>query len=94
MNKFVGAGCVCRVCLPNENTVVRVSQSDLQPLMSDMHPKAEVHRIAYITVAAKVSEVLAISSNALEGQYPYGIHCNFTPISDTLSILCAVPRIK
>jgi len=49
---------VCRVWLPDKDAVVRVPQSDLQPLTTDLHPKIEAHRIAYITAAAKVAEIL------------------------------------
>ena len=41
---------------------MRVPQSDLQPLLSDQHPKIESHRVAYISAAAKVAEVLEGSS--------------------------------
>ena len=49
---------VCRIWLPNQDAVVRVPQSDLQPLSIDQHPKNEGHRIAYISAAAKVADVL------------------------------------
>jgi superfamily II DNA or RNA helicase len=58
---------VCRVWLPNQDAVVRVPQSDLQPLSSDRHPKIESHRVAYISAAAKVAEVLEGSSSASDG---------------------------
>jgi len=58
---------VCRVWLPNQDAVVRVPQSDLRPLSSDQHPKIESHRIAYISAAAKVAEVLEGSSGASDG---------------------------
>jgi superfamily II DNA or RNA helicase len=49
---------VCRVWLPNQDAVVRVPMSSLQPLDHHVHPEIESHRIAYITAAAKVAEVL------------------------------------
>ncbi len=58
---------VSRVWLPNQDAVVRVPQSDLQPLSSDRHPKIESHRVAYISAAAKVAEVLEGSSSASDG---------------------------
>ena len=58
---------VCRIWLPNQDAVVRVPQSDLQPLSSDRHPKIESHRVAYISAAAKVAEVLEGSSSASDG---------------------------
>lgn len=54
---------VCRVWLPNCDAVVRVALSDLQPLLSDKQPDLECHRIAYISAAAKVAEVLEGSSS-------------------------------
>jgi superfamily II DNA or RNA helicase len=59
---------VCRIWLPNQDAVVRVPQSDLQPLSSDRHPKIESHRISYISAAAKVAELLEGSSSASDGQ--------------------------
>ncbi|MFA5636769.1 MAG: hypothetical protein WC977_12805, partial [Anaerovoracaceae bacterium] len=58
---------VCRVWLPNQDAVVRVPQSDLQPLSNDLHPKTESHRVGYISAAAKVAEVLEGSSSASDG---------------------------
>lgn len=58
---------VCRVWLLNQDAVVRVPQSDLQPLSNDLHPKTESHRVAYISAAAKVAEVLEGSSGASNG---------------------------
>ncbi len=58
---------VCRVWLPNQDAIVRVLRSDLQPLSSDQHPKIESHRVAYISAAAKVAEVLEGSSGVSDG---------------------------
>ncbi|SLM29552.1 Helicase domain protein (fragment) [Desulfamplus magnetovallimortis] len=58
---------VCRVWLLNQDAVVRVPQSDLQPLSSNQRPEIETHRIAYISAAAKVAEVLEGSSSASNG---------------------------
>jgi len=58
---------VYRVWLPNQDAVVCVPQSDLQPLSNDLHPKTESHRVAYIAAAAKVAEVLEGSSGASNG---------------------------
>lgn len=54
---------VCRVWLPNQDAVVRISQSNLQPLTTDLSPKIEAHRIAYISAAAKVAQILEGSSS-------------------------------
>ena len=49
---------VCRIWLPDKDAVVRVAKSDLQPITASLNKKIEAHRIAYITAAAKISEVL------------------------------------
>ena len=58
---------VCRVWLPNQDAVVRVPLSDLQATTTDQNPEIEAHRIAYISAAAKVAEVLEGSSSASDG---------------------------
>jgi superfamily II DNA or RNA helicase len=57
---------VCRVWLPNQDAVVRVSRSALQPLNADVQPEIEAGRIAYLTAAAKVAEVLEGSTSATD----------------------------
>jgi len=58
---------VCRVWLPNQDAVVRISRSALLPLNTDLQPEIESHRIAYIASAAKVAEVLEGSISASDG---------------------------
>ena len=58
---------VCRVWLPNQNAVVRVPRSSLQPLNTDLQPEIEAGRIAYVAAAAKVAEVLEGSTSAIDG---------------------------
>jgi len=58
---------VCRVWLLNQDTIVRVPRSDLQPLSAELQPDIEAARISYVAAAAKVAEVLAGSSSANEG---------------------------
>ena len=58
---------VCRIWLPDKDTVVRVPQSDLQSVMTDLNPEIEAHRIAYISAAAKVAEVLEGSTSVSDG---------------------------
>ncbi|MCK9303768.1 MAG: SNF2-related protein [Bacteroidales bacterium] len=58
---------VCRVWLPTQDAVVRVPLSDLQATTTDQNPEIEAHRIAYISAAAKVAEVLEGSSSASDG---------------------------
>ena len=58
---------VCRVWLPNQDTVVRVPHSALRPLNTDLQPEIEAGRIAYVAAAGKVAEVLEGSTSASEG---------------------------
>lgn len=58
---------VCRVWLPNQDAVVRVPRSALQPLSADLQPEIEAGRIAYVAAAAKVAEVLEGSTSATDG---------------------------
>lgn len=58
---------VCRVWLPIQDVVVRVSRSALRPLNAALEPEVEAGRIAYVAAAAKVPEVLEGSSNTSEG---------------------------
>ena len=57
---------VCRVWLPNQDAVVRVPRSALQPLNVALKPEIEAHRIGYIAAAAKVAELLEGGSNAAD----------------------------
>ena len=61
-------GTVCRIWLPNLDAIVRVHQSALRPLDADLQPELESARIAYVSAAAKVAEVLEGSANASDGQ--------------------------
>ncbi len=58
---------VYRIWLPNQDTVVRVPQSALRPLSSELQPEIEANRIAYVAAAAKVAEVLEGNTNTLDG---------------------------
>jgi superfamily II DNA or RNA helicase len=58
---------VCRVWLPNQDAIIRVPRSTLQPLNADLQPEIEAGRIAYVAAAAKVAEVLEGSTSATEG---------------------------
>jgi len=58
---------VCRVWLPNQDAVVRVPRSALQPLNIALQPEIEACRIAYVAAAAKVAEVLEGSTSATDG---------------------------
>ena len=57
----------CRVWVPNQDAVVRVTRSDLLPLSADLQPEIEAGRIAYVAAAAKVAEVLEGSTSATDG---------------------------
>lgn len=58
---------VCRIWLPNQDAVVRVPLSALRLLTSELQPEIEANRIAYISAAAKVAEVLEGGTNGSEG---------------------------
>lgn len=58
---------VCRVWLPNQDTVVRVPRAALRTLNADLQPEIETGRIAYVAAAAKVAEVLEGSTGATDG---------------------------
>ncbi len=49
---------ICRVWLPNQDGVVQIPRSALQPLNANLNPDIETHRIGYVAAAAKVAEVL------------------------------------
>ncbi len=55
---------VCLVWLPNQDALVRVPRSALLPLSADLQPEIEAERIAYVSAAAKVAEVLEGSTSA------------------------------
>ena len=57
---------VCRVWLPNRDTVARIPCSALHPLHTDLQPDIEAHRICYIAAAAKVAEILEGGTSATE----------------------------
>lgn len=58
---------VCRVWLPNQDAVVLIPRSALQPLNAKLTPGIEAHRITYIAAAAKVAEVLEGGASAFDG---------------------------
>lgn len=58
---------VCRIWLPNQNAVVLVPSSALRPLSADLRPEIEIGRIAYVSAAAKVAEVLEGASGTADG---------------------------
>jgi len=58
---------VCRVWLPDQDVVVQVPRSALQPLYTDLQPEIEAARIAYVAAAAKVAEVLEGSTGSSDG---------------------------
>jgi len=58
---------VCRVWLPNQDAVVRISSSALRPLNADLQPAIEAYRIGYVSAAAKVAEVLEGSISTSDG---------------------------
>jgi hypothetical protein len=54
---------VCRVWLPNQDAVVRVPQSALQPIDTELDPETEASRIGYVAAAAKVADILEGSAH-------------------------------
>lgn len=58
---------VCRIWLPNQDKIICVPSSTLQPLNTPPPPEMEALRISYIAAAAKVAEVLEYSSSTSEG---------------------------
>lgn len=58
---------VCRVWLPNQDAIVRIPRSALQPFNAKLTPDIEVHRIGYIAAAAKVAEVLEGGTGTSDG---------------------------
>jgi superfamily II DNA or RNA helicase len=54
---------VCRVWLPNQDAVVRVPRSALQPLDTELDPETEASRIGYVAAAAKVADILEGSAH-------------------------------
>ncbi|MDA3917248.1 MAG: helicase-related protein [Deltaproteobacteria bacterium] len=58
---------VCQIWLSASDTVVKVPKESLEPVYTDLDPEIEKARMAYITAAAKVAEVLEKSSNREEG---------------------------
>ena len=58
---------ICRVWLPNQDAVVRIPRSALQPVNANLNPDIEAHRIGYIAAAAKVAEVLEGGTGTSDG---------------------------
>ncbi|RFU95880.1 helicase [Sphaerochaeta halotolerans] len=53
---------ICRIWLPSQHAIVRVSEADLKPLHSERISKTEEFRISYIATAAKIAELLENTS--------------------------------
>ena len=49
---------ICRIWLPDTDTVARVPQKSLKALSVDRQPEIDVDRIVYVAAAAKVAEAL------------------------------------
>lgn len=58
---------MCRIWLPNQDSVALVPRSALRPLSADLRSEIEAGRIAYVAAAAKVTEVLEGSAGDAEG---------------------------
>ena len=53
---------ICRIWLPSQNVIVRVSEADLKPLHAESISETEEFRISYIATAAKIAELLENTS--------------------------------
>lgn len=53
---------IYRIWLPGSDAVVRVPADTLRDFSHELHPEIETHRIAYVSAAAKVAEILDGSS--------------------------------
>ena len=58
---------ICHVWLQNQNEVLSVPRSTLQPLAANLQPEIETERIAYVAAAAKVAKVLASTAGPSDG---------------------------
>ena len=55
---------VCRVWLPNSDSVVRVPKTDLKPFSFDINLEKESHRLHYVASAARINDVLGRSEDS------------------------------
>ena len=53
---------ICRIWLPNSDTVVKVPCDSLQPIEIDIDTQKEVNKILYISSAAKIAQAIENSS--------------------------------
>jgi len=79
---------VYRVWLPNQEAVVRVPESALRPLSSELQEDTEADRISYIAAAAKVAEVLEGSNREADGHVLLApMESNVIPLPHQLTAL-------
>ena len=79
---------ICRVWLPNQDAVVRIPRSALQPVNANLNPDIEAHRIGYIAAAAKVAEVLEGGASAFDGPVLLApMESNVTPLPHQIHAL-------
>lgn len=79
---------ICRVWLPEQDAVVKVLKSVLQPLDSELQSDAEKYRIGYIAAASKVAEILEGSSSVSDGQVLLApMESNVIPLPHQINVL-------
>jgi len=79
---------ICRVWLPEQDAVVKVLKSALQPLDSEVQSDAEIHRIGYIAAASKVAEILERSSSVSDGLVLLApMESNVIPLPHQINVL-------
>ncbi|MEP6223055.1 SNF2-related protein, partial [Marinobacter sp.] len=79
---------VCRVWLPDQDTVVRVPRSALRPLNAVLDSEIDAAGIGYIAAAAKVAEVLEGTASLSDGHVLLApMESNVTPLPHQIHAL-------
>jgi len=87
-NQVLWGQTVCRVWLPNKDAVVRVPESSLRPLSTELPKDTEADRISYIAAAAKVAEILEGSNRETDGHVLLApMESNVIPLPHQLTAL-------
>ncbi|MFP4164372.1 MAG: DEAD/DEAH box helicase [Chitinispirillaceae bacterium] len=79
---------VCRIWLPNQNTITTVPKSALRPLNTDLDPKVTTSRISYIAAAGKIADVLYGSNQSFnEHVFLAPMESNVIPLPHQINAL-------
>ena len=79
---------ICRIWLPDSNTIVRVPSESLRQFSPTLQPETEAHRISYIAAAAKIAEILdCTSSNQQEQILLAPMESNVIPLPHQITAL-------